>query len=484
MLRTDALDALHAMNAADTPEAAIAEFNAKYMVVNEAGKAVIFAPNRDPVLGRAFYDRMSFTDLRNLYLNRKVVVGVSEEGDPIKVSVATVWLSHPDRKKYIGGVIFDPSGTPSPPDVLNLWTGFAIKPEPGDWSLLRAHIRDVLCSGNEAWDRYLMGWMARMVQCPAEQGEVAVLMRGEEGTGKGTLAKALLHILGQHGIAISNSRHLTGNFNAHLRDALFLFADEAFYAGDPKHVGVLKSLITEPYLTIEGKYQNAVQSPNFLHVMMASNNEWVVPASLTARRFFALDVPDTVRGNHPYFAAIWKQMEAGGYAAMLHDLLHYDLTGFNVRDVPETEALQRQKKLSLAIPESWWLDVLHRGYVWKSKLGLEDTFSTWHEVVATDLLYASYMDFAQQRRERHPMDREYFGRFLVQMKCRPTRARNLITGEHLEDHPQGGRQANVVRRKELSYGYKLGSLELARAGFIATTNLPIDWQEGSAEAAP
>jgi hypothetical protein len=264
--------AAHAINGADTT-ALIAEFNAKYMVVNEAGKAVIFAPNRDPVLGRAFHDRMSFTDLKKLYLNRKVVVGVSEQGEPIKVSVATVWLSHPDRKQYIGGVIFDPSGTPSPPDVLNLWTGFAIKPEPGDWSLLRAHICDVICSGNEAWDRYLMGWQARMVQHPAEQGEVAVVMRGEEGTGKGTLAKVLLHILGQHGIAISNSRHLTGNFNAHLRDALFLFPDEAFFTGDPQHIGVLKSLITEPYLTIEGKNQNVVQSPNFLHIMMASNNE-------------------------------------------------------------------------------------------------------------------------------------------------------------------------------------------------------------------
>jgi hypothetical protein len=30
-------------------------------------------------------------------------------------------------------------------------------------------------------------------------------------------------------------------------------ADEAFYAGDKQHVGVLKALITEPHLTIEAK---------------------------------------------------------------------------------------------------------------------------------------------------------------------------------------------------------------------------------------
>ncbi len=152
-----------------------------------------------------------------------------------------------------------------------------------------------------------------MFQRPVEQGEVAVVMKGCEGTGKGTLAKALMRMMGQHGLAVSNAKHLIGNFNGHLRDAVFLFCDEAFFAGDRAHVGVLKSLITEPYLTVEAKFQNAVQQPNFLHVMMASNEEWVVPASMDARRFFVLVVSEAKKNDHAYFAAIWKQMEAGGY---------------------------------------------------------------------------------------------------------------------------------------------------------------------------
>ena len=89
-------------------------------------------------------------------------------------------------------------------------------------------------------------------------------------------------------MAISNAKHLTGNFNGHLRDTVLLFADEAFFAGDRAHVGVLKALITEPTLTIEAKYANAVQMPNFVHLMMASNEEWVIPAGPEARRFFGL----------------------------------------------------------------------------------------------------------------------------------------------------------------------------------------------------
>ena len=38
--------------------------------------------------------------------------------------------------------------------------------------------------------------------------------------------------MGQHALKISNAKHLVGNFNSHLRDCVFLFADEAFFAGD------------------------------------------------------------------------------------------------------------------------------------------------------------------------------------------------------------------------------------------------------------
>ncbi len=104
-----------------------------------------------------------------------------------------------------------------------------------------------------------------------------------------------------------------------LRDCVFLFADEAFFAGDKQHVGVLKSLITESSLTIEGKYANAVEFPNYLHIMMASNEDWVVPADLRSRRFYVQNVPDTYVGNYAYFEKIRKQLDAGGYTAMLHD---------------------------------------------------------------------------------------------------------------------------------------------------------------------
>jgi hypothetical protein len=466
--------------ATQTVASVVAEFNARYMVVFEAGKAVIYASARDSLLNRSYFDRMSAADLRLLYLNRSAFVGRDKKGGPIHRPVADVWLGHKDRQQFIGGVIFDPSGQHVRSGMLNLWRGFAVQPRPGKWSRLQRHIHDIICSGHGDRYDYLMNWMDRLIQHPAEQGEVAIVLRGGEGTGKGTLAKVLRYILGQHALAVSNSKHLTGNFNGHLRDCVFLFADEAFYAGDPSHVGVLKSIITEPYLTIEAKYQNAVQMPNFLHLMMASNEEWVVPAALDARRFFVLEVSNARAKDHEWFGAIWEEMEAGGYEAMLYDLLHHDLTGFNARRVPVTDALQEQRKLSLGTSEAWWFDVLHRGYVYKSKLGLESFFGEWHTAMTTEVLFAAYTEFAKGRNERHPMNREAFGKFLARMGATPVRPRNAVVGEHIVDvmteFGTTRKEAELVKQPRAT-GYRLGDLAQAREAFSATTGLPPAWPE-------
>ncbi len=463
-----------------TIAATVERFNALYLVVNEAGKAVILQPSFDPVLRRRRFDRLSPRDLQTLYMNERVAVGEDDDHRPIFKTAPDLWLRHPDRRQFIHGVTFDPTGSDNRPGVLNLWEGFAVKPCPGNWLLMRDHIRVHICADDPVRFAYLMGWMARLVQHPAEQGEVAVVMRGGEGTGKGTLARALRNIIGHHALAISNAKHLVGNFNAHLRDTVFLFADEAFFAGDRAHVGVLKSIITEPCLTIEGKFQNAIETPNFLHLMMASNEEWVVPAALDARRFLVLEVGDGAKNNHEYFGALWQQMEAGGHAAMLHDLLAYDLSGFNVRAVPTTAGLQHQQKLSLPTTESWWQDCLARGYVFRSRLGLEKHFGEWLEEISTELLFASYIEFAERRHERHLLSREMLGRFMRKMGARPKRLGLAPVGEHLTDEPSpfGGshRVAEAVEHPRPP-GYSLGSLLLAREDFAEATGLSSEWGE-------
>jgi hypothetical protein len=429
------------------------EFNDRYMVVNEGGRTVVYEQAYDIVLGRPHYITFTFVDFQRLYLNQQIINGYNAKGIAKYMDAGSFWLKHARRRQYLGGVVFDPSGRADRPDVLNLWRGFSVEArQGGSWAMLRDHILTIICDGNREHFDYLMRWLARLVQYPAQQGEVAVVLRGGEGTGKGTLANALRLIFGAHGLAVSNPEHLIGRFNGHLRDVVFLFADEAFYAGNKAHVGALKSLITEPRLPIEAKYKNTVEAPNFIHLLMASNEEWVVPASLDARRFFVLNVSPARANDYDYFRAIWTELEAGGYGAMLHDLLHFDLTGFQVRRVPRTAALNEQRLLSLDTPTAWWCDVLHEGHV-------DSNGTEWAEFVPTEALYLSYSVYARKRHEYRLMDRAQLGKFLHSMGGRRERPVAHVAF--------GGRQR----------GYRFGTLANARAAFTAKTRLDIDWPD-------
>jgi hypothetical protein len=185
--------------------------------------------------------------------------------------------------------------------------------------------------------------MALAVQHPEQRGEVAVVMRGKEGTGKGIFASSFGKLFGSHFLQITQGKHLTGHFNAHLQNCSVLFADEAFVANDVAHASVLKSIITEEILMIEPKGLDPFSSRNRIHLIMASNDDWVIPAGADARRYFVLDVSDKHKQDTRYFGAIIAQMDAGGREALLHLLKNRDLTAFDVREVPQTGALAEQK---------------------------------------------------------------------------------------------------------------------------------------------
>ena len=456
-------------------------FNAKYAVANDTGKAVVIWAVHDPLLKRDRHERASFADFVRFYQNHRFSVTEKAAGQEKTVtrSYGKWWLDHPKRRQYLGGLVFDPTGRTSP-DTLNLWRGWAVKPAPGDWSLMSAHIHEVICSGRTEISCYVLRWLAHMIQRPDQPGEVAIVMRGLKGTGKGMLGKWLLRLYGQHGLHIVNAGHLTGRFSGHLRDAVLIFADEAFYAGDKQHEGVLKAIITENTLLIEAKYRTPVMAPNTLHLLMASNATWVIPASHDERRYLMLDVAADRKGDAGYFRRLDRQMERGGLAAMLHDLLHLELGDFHPRMVLETAELIEQKLHSLDSLHRWWTAVLDRGFVWRSRFGHRD-FLNWDTFVSTELLNQSYRQWCTDNRVVYPEHRETLGRFMAK-SYRPLRPRGawaVYEAESVDrEHPE------PVVKMNRPHGFEVGDIDTARRVFVESLRFPpgtFAWDRGAEE---
>ncbi len=340
-------------------KALVSRMNETFCAVLEAGEYHIYMRDVDDLYDppRPVLTRLGRNAFRHYHENELIALPDQRR----KVSVADIWLKNPEMRKY-PGICLDPSGREL--GKLNLWQGWSVEPAPGDWSLMRELIEEVLCAGDRGHADYLLRWIAFMLQHPGVQPQAAVAFRGNEGTGKSTLGRALMRIAGRHGITVSSSKQLAGNFNAHLRNAVFVFADEALWPGNKESEGTLKQLVTEPVISFEPKGKDVVQGRNLVHLMMASNEEWVVPAGKDARRFAVFDVSDARRNDHVFFDRLNRQMDGGGLAAMLHDLLAIDLDGWHpARNVPQTQALAEQKVHSLDPASKFWMEVLDRGSV-------------------------------------------------------------------------------------------------------------------------
>jgi hypothetical protein len=446
-------------------DAMIRKMNERFFVVND-GKATVFEQDTDEQ-GNPRYRYHSEASFKALQRNRKVVVGTDDKGKDILAPAGIVWFEHPRRREYLGGQVFDPQERHRL-DQFNSWRGWGVKPVKGDWSLMRAHIREVIANGDPVVDAYLMKWCARKVQLPWEVGQVVVVLRGLEGAGKGTMGWALMRIAGAHGYYISSADHLTGSFTDHLFGRVFFFADEAVFAGDRAAVNKLKSIATEPFQSYNGKNRPVFQGRNAAHILMATNNRWVIPAGTDSRRWCVLDAGGSRIGDHAYFAAIQAEPKNGGAEAMLYDLLHTDLTGFNVFDFPVTDALIDQRDISLETDLAWWKDCLSRGYIWASECGQEAYFRQWHNEISTEILYRSYEKYARSHQPWRIRSREAFGRFLVSTGAIPSRLqKDAVVGERRTSY--GG---DLVRAHR-PYGYVLGPLTVAKAAFMKQTSIPV-----------
>jgi hypothetical protein len=286
------------------------------------------------------------------------------------------WLSHPDATRYRSQGYF-PSRTPTPeqlaPDVYNCFMGMGIEREDavaGDVAPLLKHIHEILCAGNQDHSQYLLNCMAHMVQYPWRRLNVCIVMISEEGAGKSIVWSHFMGgILGNNYLSQGNHNAVLGQFNDCLSGKILINCEELVWGGHG--VGVLKDLLTSDTLFINRKNCQPWTERNFVNLVICTNGNHAVPASLSARRFFVLQPSNRYSGAQSAAARAWfdrvLQVDVKAFA---HYLYNRNLDGFCPRNVPLTEALTQQKHRSMDATDCVLHEWLTRGYVM-------DSCTTW-----------------------------------------------------------------------------------------------------------
>ena len=367
------------------------KLNQKHAVIMIGGKCAVLNETFDYTFNRPDITFSSPADFKNFYTN-KIVKIVCNDGIERDKPLGASWFNHPGRRQY-DGITFSP--LKETPGQYNLWRGFAVKPKEGNCSLYLEHIKENIAQGDSEIYNYILAWMADAVQRPAERPGTSIVLRGKQGTGKGVAISEFGKLFGHHFIQIHHTKHLVGNFNAHLKDVLLVFADEAFWAGDKSSEGVLKAMVTEEYMQIEPKGKDSFRIKNYIRLMIASNNDWVVPAGLEERRFFIQDVGENHIQDREYFHKIIDQMNNGGREALLYYLQHYDLSGVDLGKFPMTMALYETKVHSMTPLQKFWFAKLEAG-------ALLNSDSEWSEKpISAEKFRQEYYEFAEQIGHRY-----------------------------------------------------------------------------------
>lgn len=310
------------------------------------------------------------------------------------VELGKWWIKHPKRREY-KRIFFDPTKPQETEGGFNTYTGFGVEPQKGSWHYMKKHIYEVICNGDPTKFKFMMRWMAFLFQRPGERPEVAVVLKGKKGAGKGILFTELVRLCGAHGVTIANCEPFIGSFNDIFDQKIFLFADEVSWPGNKEAEGKLKSYITEPMISINAKFMRPYSINNCLHIAMATNNDWVIPASEDERRFFINEVsvkysknkvPDRVRNI--YFSRIHEELNNGGREAMLYDLLHMNIRFWHPRDeIPRTDELRKQIDYSMTREQRFMRQFLSDGVFpgeLKKEKYLIDPLDFWEFIDSTD----------------------------------------------------------------------------------------------------
>lgn len=257
-------------------------------------------------------------------------------------------------------IAFSPLTTPS--TTLNLWSGPTAIPSPGSWDTIRGFLLEVIAGGDIGLYRYLILFLSHMLQRPEEKPGVVMAMLGGQGTGKGSALRVVERIWSSSTLLVSDVDHVIGRFNAALEGNYVICMDEAMFAGDKRAMDRLKSLVTEPTITIEQKQQPRRSIESFHRFFTTTNHAHFAHVEADDRRFVFFHVSDKRQGDLTY----WKQVhqaitDPAVISAMVYDLERYDLTNFDVRQRPRNEAHMDQKLRSLTGFDRYWYEVLQSG---------------------------------------------------------------------------------------------------------------------------
>jgi hypothetical protein len=381
--------------------------------------------------------------LRNSFGHVNITIG-----DGRRMNVSDLLFVHPNTVR-VYGFGFDPDKPrlyERKPDSLavNLWSGWGVEPHDGsvsddDVRPFLDYLSEVVGGGDPIAYSWVLNWVASIFREPTNKPGTALVLVGKPGVGKSFLGHSILNpIIGRRHAAVTNSVNaITDRFNSMFGRKLLIQCDEAIHSGQKVTANKLKSIVTDPVITVEQKGIDAIQMPNYARLLFTSNEEenaLDIHDGADDRRYTVLKVPGVRLRNIEYWRgfAAWCNPEN---LAKVHRWLR-DWDGYDA-SVPKapyvTDAKRTITQMTRQTFDKWLAAWVARGhplarmehwYEATSDEALEAYKETgdvpdinqgdWPQWIRMSALVRDFAEFLRKhaRRDEHPLNEQQIKKHL------------------------------------------------------------------------
>ena len=252
------------------------------------------------------------------------------------------WIMDINKRCY-EKLVFDPSKEFDSNKYYNLFTGFNYEFNDIDTDnsveIFLEHIK-LLCNNDQDACKYLLNYIAHIIQYPEQLPLVAIVMCGSKGVGKDALIDIIEKLIGlKYSHRSNNFNDLFGNFTPALKHKLIIQLDEVAGLDGYKMKENLKCFITKTVVCINEKNVPQYKLNNYARLFLTSNNNNPIEVTSDNRRFFCIMAGD--KREKSYYDNLYNMMNSSDNMNSIFNFLYdHDLEGFKTTAFPMTDKMK------------------------------------------------------------------------------------------------------------------------------------------------
>lgn len=320
-------------------------------------------------IGKGCYLKNEYCDLKYnpvacYDLNKSIKFyynSITKKGDKTisnKITVTLDTLFEESKLKTYSRVTCKPNNNIGKYD-FNVWEKFKadvkIEYDIDKLKPLFDYIFEIICDSQEILYKYIISWLRYICKNPqTKTGKVLVFQSDKQRAGKGTFINWLMfHVFGKTSSYGTSLTKLTQKFNSFLINKSLIVVDELPTTSAKFHntFDILKSLITEPYLDIEYKGKESIQTDNLCNFIFSTNNEKSIKIEKCDGRYVIFKINESKVGdiefwNHVHTNVFTEDMGIHFFNYLINIDKDDDIL-VSIHQIPETELKNKMKEMSM-----------------------------------------------------------------------------------------------------------------------------------------